>query len=56
MLCTGLQGELEAANKELNGVKMKLKRQDGDIDSMRSTFTEKEDEFNIKYSEIFFFH
>ncbi|XP_031632588.1 uncharacterized protein LOC116346591 [Contarinia nasturtii] len=47
-----LQAELEATYKELNCVKMKLKLQEGDIDALRSSFSEKEDDFNIKYNNL----
>lgn len=54
----GLQAELEAAYKELNCVKNKLKTQDSELESLRSKHSEEEDDFNIKYSkqkfEIFF--
>lgn len=47
----GLQAELEAAYKELNCVKMKLKHQEGELDGLRSRLSEKEDDYNYRYSK-----
>lgn len=47
----GLQGELEAAYKELSCVKNKLKHQEADLDKIRYKNSEKEDDFNYRYSE-----
>lgn len=47
----GLQAELEAAYKELNCVKMKLKLQEGELEKLRLRLSEKEDDFNYRYSK-----
>lgn len=47
----GLQAELEAAYKELNCVKDKLKNQEDQIDHNRAKHSDQEDEYNIKISK-----
>lgn len=48
--CTGLQGELEAAYKELTCVKNKLRLQESELDAIRLKCSDKEDDYNIRYS------
>lgn len=48
----GLHAELQAAYKEGDCVKMKLKHQEADLDALRAKISEQEDELNAKYSKI----
>lgn len=50
----GLQAELEAACKELNCVKSKLKGQEAELGSLRLKHSDKEDDYNFRYSKILF--
>lgn len=51
--CTGLQAELDAAYKELNCVKSKLKLQEAELDASRVKYSDKEDDQNLRYSKYF---
>lgn len=51
--CAGLEGELDAAYKELNCVKSKLKLQETQIDESRAKYSDKEDDQNLRYSKYF---
>lgn len=48
---TGLDAELEAANKESGCVKMKLRVQENDLDGLRLKLSEREDELDLRYSK-----
>lgn len=50
LICVGLQGELEAAYKELNCVKNKLRLQETELDTLRLRHSDKEDDYNLQYS------
>lgn len=54
-LYVGLQAELEAAYKELNCVKSKLRLQETELDSTRLRYSDKEDDHNFRYSMRFDF-
>lgn len=49
-IVSGLQAELQAAYKEGECVKKKLKLQEAELETMRKKFSEKEDGLNSKYS------
>lgn len=55
-ICTGLQGELEAAYKELNCVKNKIRLQETELDNLRSRHSDKEDDYNLRYSRCLVLH
>lgn len=52
ILFIGLQAELEAAYKELNCVKSKLKLQEAELTALRYKHSDKEDDYNLKYSNL----
>ena len=52
----GLQAELEAAYKELDCVKDKLKNQEDEIDHNRAKHSDQEDEYNIRISKQIQWH
>lgn len=47
----GLQAELQAAYKEGECVKKKLKLQESELDAYRAKMSETEDEQNLRYSK-----
>lgn len=47
----GLQAELDAACKELDCVKSKLKTQELQLEAFRAKLSDKEDDFNFRYSK-----
>lgn len=49
-MCVGLQAELEAAYKELNCVKNKLRLQEAELETLRLRHSDKEDDYNLRYS------
>lgn len=49
--CAGLQAELDAAYRELNCVKSKLKLQEAELDASRAKYCDKEDDQNLRYSK-----
>lgn len=50
-IVAGLQAELQAAYKEGECVKKKLKLQEAEMEAMRTKYSEKEDGLNTRYSE-----
>lgn len=52
MLIIGIQAELQAAFKEGDCVKKKIKLQEIELDKLRTKLNESEEDFNSKYSKI----
>ncbi|XP_058467131.1 RB1-inducible coiled-coil protein 1 isoform X2 [Malaya genurostris] len=48
----GLKAELEAACKECDGIHMRLRTQNAQMDALRLKYSEREDELNLKYQNL----
>lgn len=47
-----MQAELHAANKDCECVRKKLKLQDADLEALRGKLSDREDEFDARYSDL----
>ncbi|KAL1400908.1 hypothetical protein pipiens_007044 [Culex pipiens pipiens] len=50
--CRGLKAELDAACRECEGIRGRLRTQDAEIDSLRLKSSNQEDELNLKYQNL----